>query len=427
MDLFSILAALLTLAALFAYLNYRFIGLPTTIGVMLIAIVASLAVVGLHHFRIVDLEAPVRTLLGSIDFDEALLEGMLSFLLFAGALHINLNDLAEQKLSIGLLATLGVMTSALLVGGMTYVAAHALGFDLPFLYALLFGTLISPTDPIAVLGILKTAGVPKRLETKIAGESLFNDGVGVVVFLIVLELATGEEAVTVGHALGLFLQEAGGGALFGLATGYLAYQMLKRVNNYQVEVLITLALVTGGYALAARLHLSAPIAVVVAGLLIGNQGRAFAMSETTRHHLDMFWELVDEVLNAVLFLLIGLEVLVISTSLPALELALLAIPIVLIARSVAVALPLAFLQPFQDREVGTRRVLIWAGLRGGISVALALSLPPGDTRDLLLTATYAVVVFSILVQGLTVSHVVRRALPTSALPPPETQAPEASH
>ena len=412
MDLFSILAALLTLAALFSYINYRYIHLPTTIGVMLIALVGSLAIVALHEVGIVDLEEPVRVLLSSIDFDQAVLEGMLSALLFAGALHINLNDLAEEKLTIGVLATVGVALSTIIVGSATFLVAGWLGFELPFVYALLFGALISPTDPIAVIALLKTAGVPKSLETKIAGESLFNDGVGVVVFLIILELATGHEPVTVGHAAGLFVREAGGGALFGLAAGYLAYRMLKQVDNYQVEVLITLALVTGGYALAMKLHLSAPIAVVVSGLLIGNQGRAFAMSETTREHLDTFWELIDEILNAVLFLLIGLEVLVITLDVSIFTMALLAIPIALLARTAAVVIPLTLLRPFQGKnEKGVIPVLIWAGLRGGISVALVLSLPPGEIRELLLGATYAVVIWTIAVQGLTVPWLVRKVIP----------------
>ncbi|MCH8031924.1 MAG: sodium:proton antiporter [Bacteroidetes bacterium] len=415
MDLFSILAALLTLAALFSYLNYRYIHLPTTIGVMLIALVGSLAIVALHEVGIVDLEEPVRALLSSIDFDQAVLEGMLSALLFAGALHINLNDLAEEKLTIGVLATVGVALSTVIVGTATFFVAGWLGFELPFVYALLFGALISPTDPIAVIALLKTAGVPKSLETKIAGESLFNDGIGVVIFLIILELATGHEPVTVAHAAALFLREAGGGALFGLAAGYLAYRMLKQVDNYQVEVLITLALVTGGYALAMKWHLSAPIAVVVAGLLIGNQGRAFAMSDTTREHLDTFWELIDEILNAVLFLLIGLEVLVITLDASIFTMALLAIPIALLARAAAVIIPLFLIRPFRGKnEKGAVPVLVWAGLRGGISVALVLSLPPGEIRELLLGATYAVVIWTIAVQGLTVPWLVRKVIPAGS-------------
>lgn len=416
LSLFSILAALLTLAALFAYVNYRFIGLPTTIGVMAVALVTSLGAVALHALTPIALDEPVRELLGGIDFDRVVLEGMLSVLLFAGALHVDLGRLADQKLEITLLATFGVLLSTLIVGGLTYVVAGALGIGLSFLLCVLFGALISPTDPVAVMSLLKSLGVPERLETTIAGESLFNDGVGVVVFALVLDLATGTEPVTVASGALLFVHEAGGGLLLGLLAGYVAYGMLKRVDNYQVEVLITLALVTGSYALALSLHLSAPLAVVVAGLLIGNRGRALAMSDTTREHLDTFWELADEVFNAVLFLLIGLEVIVVEATGPVLLLALAAIPIVLIARSVAVSLPLAILRPFRRYQAGAKRVLIWGGLRGGISVALALSLPPGEARDVLLAATYAVVLFSILVQGLTVSRLVRHVLPTAADP-----------
>ena len=416
MSLFSILAALLTLAALFSYVNHRFIHLPTTIGVMVVALVASLGGVAVHALTPLALDEPVRALLAGIDFDRVVLEGMLSVLLFAGALHVDLGRLADQKLEITLLATIGVVLSTLLVGGMTYLAAGALGIGLPPVLCLLFGALISPTDPIAVMGLLKSLGVPQRLETTIAGESLFNDGVGVVVFALVLELATGSEPVTAASGALLFLHEAGGGVALGFVAGYLAFGMLKRVDNYQVEVLITLALVTGGYALALAWHLSAPLAVVVAGLLIGNRGRAEAMSDTTREHIDTFWELADEIFNAVLFLLIGLEVIVVEATGPVFLLALAAIPIVLLARAIAVILPLAFLSPFRHYEAGAKRVLIWGGLRGGISVALALSLPPGEARDVLLAATYAVVLFSILVQGLTVPRLVRHVLPTAEDP-----------
>ncbi|HMB91851.1 MAG TPA: cation:proton antiporter, partial [Rhodothermales bacterium] len=266
MDLFTIAAVLLTLTAVFSYVNHRFIHLPTTIGVMLIALVLSLGLIGLNALGM-DLESQALALLQNIDFDKAILEGMLSLLLFAGALHVNINELLDLKWVIGLLATVGVLVSTFLIGGVTWLVLGWLGLALPFIYCLLFGALISPTDPIAVMGILKTAGAPKSLEMKIAGESLFNDGVGVVVFLVILEIAVGVEEVTVGHIGLLFLQEAVGGAVFGLAIGYLAYRMLRRVDNYQVEVLITLALVMGGYALALAWHLSGPIAIVVAGLL----------------------------------------------------------------------------------------------------------------------------------------------------------------
>ena len=407
MDLFNILAILLTLTAVFSYLNHRFIGLPVTIGVMLISFSLSLFLIVLSWFGI-GLEAKAEQLLASIDFDKTLLHGMLSFLLFAGALHININELAERKWSIGSLATFGVLISTFLIGTLTWFVMGWFGVNLPYIYCLLFGALISPTDPIAVLGVLKTAGAPKSLEMKIAGESLFNDGVGVVIFLVILEIATGAHELSAGHVVTLFIQEVIGGAIFGFAIGYLAYLLLKSVDNYQVEVLITLALVTGGYALAGALHLSGPIAIVVAGLLIGNQGRLFAMSEKTREHLDLFWELIDEVLNAVLFVLIGLELLILTFSTTSLLISLIIIPLVLGSRFIAVSIPITFLRRFRAFSPGAIRVLTWGGLRGGISVALALSLAPGPERDVILVITYAVVAFSIFVQGLTLEKVVKR-------------------
>jgi len=407
MRLFDILAVLVSLSAAFSYLNHRFLKLPTAIGLMLIALVMSLGVIatgplGLH------IEQDAEALLHSIDFDETLLHGMLSFLLFAGALHVNLADLSQQRWVIATLATVGVVAATFLIGFATWGIFMPLGLDVPLAYCLVFGALISPTDPIAVLGILKSTGAPKTLETKITGESLFNDGVAVVVFLVLAKIAAGGEDVTAGSVLWLFATEAVGGVLFGLAIGGVAYFMLRSVDNYQVEVLITLAVVTGGYAAAEKLHLSAPIAIVVAGLLIGNHGRLLAMSERTREHLDTFWLLVDEVLNAVLFVLIGLEVLVLSFRGEYLMAGLLAIPAVLIARMVSVGLPIGVMRRFRQFTPGVVTILTWGGLRGGISVALALSLPAGEVRDTLVTVTYVVVVFSILVQGLTLGHVVRR-------------------
>ena len=410
MELLNIFALLIALTAVFSYLNHRFIGLPVSIGVMLIALLLSVLLNLLGLFGL-GLERQAATWLNAIEFEETLLHGMLSFLLFAGALHINLNDLAERKWSIGSLASVGVLISTFLVGTAAWWLLGALGIGMPYLYCLLFGALISPTDPIAVLGLLKTAGAPKSLETKIAGESLFNDGVGIVVFLALLELAAGHHAVNVGEVTLLFVQEVVGGALFGLGLGYVAYRMLKSVDNYQVEILITLALVFGGYALANSLHLSGPIAIVLAGLLIGNHGRAFGMSETTRHHLDVFWELIDEILNAVLFVLIGLEVLVLTFTRAHLAAGLLLIPVVLGARFVGVGIPIAVLRPFRSFTPGAVRILTWGGLRGGISVALALSLPASPERETILTVTYILVVFSIVVQGLTLQRLMRRILP----------------
>lgn len=406
MSILNTIALLLSLAALFSYLNERFLRLPTAIGIMLIALLLSVALLLIGKLGMPSLQFGARHFLQGIDFHQALMQGMLSFLLFAGALHINLNELAKQKSVIIALATLGVLISTFIIGGLSYWLLNALGLKISFLYCLLFGALISPTDPIAVLAILRSAGVKKSLEVKVAGESLFNDGVGVVVFLVLLGLATGEASATPAGIGLLFLQEAVGGIVFGMLSGLAVYWLLKSVNQYQVEVLLTLALVMGGYALAVAIHVSGPIAVVVAGLFIGNQGRVLAMSDETRKHLDQFWELIDEILNAVLFVLLGLEVLVLSLQVEYLLAALGIIPMVLLARYTSVLLPIAVLKRFRRFSPNVVEVLTWGGLRGGISVALALSLPLGAERDVILAVTYAVVISSILVQGLTIKHVV---------------------
>ena len=406
MKLFHILAILLTASAVFSYINHRFLKLPTVIGIMLVALLFSLLLnlLGPIGFQ---LEHDVEVMLASIDFDETLLHGMLSFLLFAGALHVNLNDLAQQRGIIFVLATFGVVGATFIIGTLSWYTFGLIGLHIPFIYCLLFGALISPTDPIAVLGILKQSNAPKSLEAKIAGESLFNDGVAVVMFLVIARIAAGGTDMSAADVILIFSQEAIGGILFGLVAGGVTYWMLKSVDNYQVEILLTLALVTGGYSLAEVLHLSAPIAIVVAGLLIGNHGRVLAMSELTREHLDTFWELVDEILNAVLFVLIGLEVLVLVFIQEYLIAGLLAIPIVLLARFVTVGIPITIMRRFRDFTPKAIQVLTWGGLRGGISVALALSLPAGEMRDTLVAVTYAVVIFSILVQGLTIGPLIR--------------------
>lgn len=405
MNLLDLAALLLTLAALFSYINHRFIRLPTTIGLMAISLVLSLSLIGLSQIW-VGIDRYAYDLFASIDFNEALMHGMLSFLLFAGALHVDLDDLMRQRWVIATLATVGVVLSASLVGIATWWLSGLLELGLPFVYCLLFGALIAPTDPIAVLGILKTAKVPRTLEVKIAGESLFNDGVAVVVFIVLLRLTSGGDDLGMGQVVGLFALETGGGVLFGLAIGWLAYLLLKDIDNYQVEILMTLALVMGGYALASALDLSGPIAVVVAGLFIGNRGRRFAMSAKTRLHLDTFWELIDEILNAVLFVLIGLEVLLLSFTDLYLWAGVIAIPIVLLARFVSVGLPIGLMRSAREFSPYVVTILTWGGLRGGISVALALSLPGGPERDVIVPMTYIVVVFSILVQGLTVGKLV---------------------
>jgi CPA1 family monovalent cation:H+ antiporter len=407
MTVFEVAACLITLAAVFSYLNFKLLKLPSAIGLMAMSLAGSLLLV-LVGLAVPALETRAREIVHRIDLQQAFLHGMLGFMLFAGSLHINLADLAARKWAIIVLSTLGVVISTVVVGVLSWALLHAVGIDARFIFCLLFGALISPTDPIAVMAILRQAGVPKAMEIKIAGESLFNDGVGVVVFLGLLEIATGEVGFSPLHLAELFLWEAGGGAVMGFVLGWIVYRMLRSVDNYQVEVLLSLALVAGGYALVNALHMSGPIAMVVAGLLMGNVGRAYAMSETTAHHLDTFWELLDELLNAVLFVLIGLEVLALAFTGKFLLLGVAAVPLVLLARLVSVGVPLFLIRRQGRFSRATIRVLTWGGLRGGISVALALSLPRaiGDVvvveRDPILTMTYVVVVFSILVQGLTV-------------------------
>ena len=407
MNLINTITLLVCLSALFGYINHRVLKLPIKIGLMIIALAMSLALVLLNSLGI-GLAGEARAFVQGIDFNLALMQGMLSFLLFAGALHVNLDDLLKQKGIIAILASAGVVLSTFIVGTASYYAFRLVGLELPYIYCLLFGALISPTDPIAVVGIMKLARAPKTLETKMTGESLFNDGVGIVIFLGLLDVALSGE-VSLPAIATLFVGEALGGAVIGLALGYPAYRMLQKTDQYQVEILITLALVMGGYRLASVLHASGPIAVVVMGLLIGNHGRRFAMSETTREHLDSFWELIDELLNAILFVLIGLVVVDMSFRLDYLEAMLMAIPIVLLSRFVSVGLPIRFLSLFREFSKRAILILTWGGLRGGISVALALSLPAGPERDAIVAITYGVVAFSIIVQGLTISRVVESA------------------
>ena len=407
----NIAATCLVITALLAYLNHRFIRMPTTIGVMAAALALSLALIGLDAVGVAQgLHAYEESLLRSIDFSDVLMQGMLSLLLFAGALHVDLSELKAYRWPVGVLAVLGTLLSTVVVGfGMWWVLPLA-GLDLPLMYCLLFGALISPTDPIAVMGILKSAGAPKELELVIAGESLFNDGVGVVIFSLLLGMLASGATPTLGQGFELLLHEAGGGLLFGLVLGYVTFRLLKSVDNYQVEVLLTLAAVTGGYALASKLHVSGPLAMVVAGLMIGNHGRALAMSDTTRRYLDMFWELLDEILNATLFVLIGMEVLLVVFTFNELVAAGVAVAVTLVARLLTVGVPVAALQGVFRLPRGSWKVLTWGGLRGGISVALALSLPPGPERNTVVALTYGVVVFSILLQGLSIGKVTRKAV-----------------
>lgn len=404
---FEVAAILITLTAGLAYINARVLRLPSAIGLMATALLGSLIVLALDGLNVTEVAPRVSALLDQVNLSYALLHGMLGILLFAGALHVDLGDLREFRLPITILALGGTALSTAAVGIGSYFVLAALGLDVHFVHCLLFGALISPTDPIAVLGILKAAKAPKSLEVTITGESLFNDGVGVVFFLAILGVAAGGElsAASIAH---LFVQEAIGGVVFGIVIGYIGFRLLRSIDQYSVEILITLAMVLGGYVAAEAIHVSAPIAAVAAGLLVGNQGRALAMSDTTRDHLDAFWELIDEILNAVLFLLIGLEVVHLKLSVELLVASAIMIPLVLAARWVSVAVPLAALPGFRRRARGAAVLLTWGGLRGGISVALALSLPNGPERNIILVITYCIVVFSILIQGTTLGRLVRR-------------------
>lgn len=406
MTILQIASLLIVLAATFGAINYFLLKLPPSIGILVVALLASVTVLGLDLLipstRITE---DVRGIVLGIDFSDALLDGMLGLLLFAGALHVKVQDLREQWAAVFLMATIGVMLSTAVVGfGFSWITG------MPLIMALVFGALISPTDPVAVLGVLKAANLRKSLETQIAGESLFNDGVGYVVYLILVSLAFpvlaggghGEaDAAGVGS---LFLREAGGGAVLGVVLGWLVFRVMRHIDDPSLEVLITLALAFGGYELAVALHVSAPIMAVCAGLLIGDVGARRGMSQQTREYVETFWTLIDEILNAVLFLLIGVEVFAIVFDVDDVLAALMAIPLALAARLAAVAVPVLMLRPFRDFAQGTVPIMTWGGLKGGISVALALALPESEWKPTILTATYFVVIFSIIVQGLTVGR-----------------------
>ncbi len=409
LSFFDLAALVIVLSAIFGWLNRRFIHLPHTIGLLVLGLALSLALVVVSDVvPSSELPAAFTAAIARINFYDTIMNGFLAFLLFAGALHVDFGKLRTEGWAVGLLATVGVVISTAVVGVVTWLAAGLLGIDVPLVWALVFGALISPTDPVAVLALLKSVRLPESMQIKIAGESLFNDGVGVVVFTVLLSIAVEGAGPDVVHAGEVFLFEAVGGALLGILGGYIAVHAMELIDDYQVEILITLALVTGLYALALHLDTSGPIAVVVAGLFVGNRGSVTAMSETTRQHLFQFWEVIDQLLNSVLFVLIGLEVLVIDFSPELLALAVAVVPIVLAARYMAVAGPILLLSLRQRFAVGSIRVMVWGGLRGGISVALALSLPAGDQRGPIVVATYGVVIFSIIIQGLTIGPLARR-------------------
>ena len=407
MTFLQITSLLIVLAGVFGAINYLFLKLPSAIGILVVALLASLAVLGLDLvIPGLTLDDTIRSIVLGIDFPEALLEGMLGLLLFAGALHVRISDLKAEWAVVLLMATLGVALSTVIVGfGFSWLTGA------PLLIALVFGALITPTDPVAVLGVLREANLPKSLETKFAGESLFNDGVGYVVFLVLVGLAfpTGDHHGSgLAGAATLFLQEAVGGAVLGLALGWLTFRVMRHIDDYSLEVLLTLGLAFGGYELAVWLHVSAPIMAVCAGLLIGDVGAKHGMTAETRKYVDAFWKLIDEILNAVLFLLIGAEVFAVAFELDAVIAGVLSIGLALLGRLAAVSIPITVLRPFRTFSQGVVPIMTWGGLKGGISVALALSLPDSEWKPLILTATYIIVIFSIIVQGLTVAPLARR-------------------
>lgn len=409
MDYFLIITELVVLASIFGYINVRYIKLPTTIGLMVITILFTFGVFVLSYFDATLLNAE-KYIISHVDFKTVLLDIMLSFLLFAGALHTNFEQLKIQRWPIIVFATLGTLASTFLVGTGMYYGVQLIGFEIKFIYCLLFGALISPTDPIAVLGILKQARVPKKLETKIVGESLFNDGVGVVVFLTVYNIAVkGEGEVTPLEILELFGIEVIGGILFGLLLGWITYRLMKSIDDYDIEVIITLAAVMGGTVIAHKIHVSAPLAMVTAGLMVGNDTvRNSAMSKITENYVDKFWELIDILLNTILFVLIGMEILVLSFETSYVIAGLIAVPIVLICRYLSLIIPVKLFEKKLDFVPNTGLIMTWGGLRGGISIALALGLTDTMHREFFLVVTYVVVVFSIIVQGLSIGKLVQK-------------------
>jgi len=407
MNFLQITSLLIVLAGAFGAINYLFLRLPAAIGILIVALAASVVILGLDFLMPgLGMADSVRNIVSGIEFSEALLEGMLGLLLFAGAMHVKIADLRAQWRLVFLMATMGIALSTVIFGfGFSWLTG------MPIMIALVFGALISPTDPVAVLGVLREANLRKTLETKIAGESLFNDGVGYVVFLVLVGLAfpTGDgETGGLAGAAQLFVQEALGGAVLGIVLGWLTFRVMRRIDDYSLEVLITLGLAFGGYSLAVALHVSAPIMAVCAGLLIGDVGTKYGMGEETREYVKAFWHMIDEILNAVLFLMIGFEVFAVALNLDTLTAGLMAIALALVARLAAVAVPVTVLRPFREFSSDVIPIMTWGGLKGGISVALALSLPEGEWKPMILGATYVVVIFSIIVQGLTVAPLARR-------------------
>ncbi|MDQ0592359.1 CPA1 family monovalent cation:H+ antiporter [Chryseobacterium ginsenosidimutans] len=406
MELYYSFSALIVLASIFSYLNYRFLKLPSTIGIMVIAIVVSIFLVSFGEVVLPRTFGHLNNLMNGIDFTEVLMGAMLNFLLFAGGIHINIDDLKEQLWPVVIFSTVGVVISTFVVGFGVYYLLPLVGLQLPFIYCLLFGALISPTDPVAVLSILKQANVSKALETKVAGESLFNDGVAVVIFTVVLQLAIGNKVDLRVESIGiLLLKEAGGGILLGVVLGWITSKLMREVDDYIISVLVTLSVVMGGYLIARQMHISGPLTMVAAGLFMGNFNVKFKMKSITQDYLIKFWELIDEILNAVLFLFIGFELLIIKDLKHFMIPGIISIIVVLFARFISIWGPTKFMPSHTRFSPQTVKVLVWGGIRGGVSIALALSIPKNENSTIVLSITYCVVVFSIIVQGLTIAKV----------------------
>ena len=410
MELYTVITIILVLSAIFAYVNYRYIRLPSTIGIMVISVLVSLVFVIIGKVN-PELTSYLTSTISKVDFGKLLMGVMLSFLLFAGSINIDSQNLRAEGKSVLVFATFGVLLSTLIVGTLTFYLLKIFGFEIRYIHCLLFGSLISPTDPIAVMSILKGAGIPKSLEVRISGESLFNDGISIVVFATLFEVSNiGIENLSFINILYLLLKEAGGGIVFGVILGYAGFFMLRSIDNYKIEVLITLALVMGGYALSNYIHVSGPLSMVVTGIIIGNQGRRLAMSATTKEYLDKFWEMVDEMLNAVLFVLIGFELLIINFDMPDFEIGIIVFLIVILGRYISVAASM-FITKFNKTFLRSDLlILTWGGLRGGISVALALSLTDKMDRGLFLPITYIIVLLSVILQGLSISRVAKYSM-----------------
>lgn len=413
MELYYSFSILIVLATIFEFINHRLLRLPSAIGIMIIAVSISLILAMFGDALLPKTTESLISLITKIDFTEILMGAMLNFLLFAAAIHINIKDLRENLLPVVMFSSVGIVISTFVVGIGAYYILPLVGVKMPVLYCLVFGALISPTDPVAVLSVLKNAKVSKSLETKVAGESLFNDGTAVVVFTVILQLATGKNIdLTLENILMLLIREAGGGLVLGFVLGFVALRAMQKINEYIFSVLVTLSVVMGGYLIAHSLHISGPLTMVSAGLLIGNHimghmdEKSFEVKSETRDYLLKFWELIDEILNAVLFLFIGLVLLMMKEMNKYILSGVICIAIVLIARWVSILLSAIFMASKNRFSPQTIKVLVWGAIRGGVSIALAISIPKGIYSNVIISLTYCVVVFSIIVQGLTIGKMV---------------------